>query len=62
MSKFLIGNYSMIVRNVQENTFDGMTMDSVDPAAGIWIELLCIAVFWAAGKLILKKYDYLERE
>ena len=52
----------MIVRNVQENTFDGMTMDSVDPAAGIWIELLCIAVFWAAGKLILKKYDYLERE
>lgn len=62
MSKFLIGNYSMIVRNVQENTFDGMTMDSVDPAAGIGIELLCIAVFWAAGKLILKKYDYLERE
>ena len=64
LSYFLIGNYSMIVRNVQQNRQfieEGIT-GFIDPAKGIVIELILIVVLCMAGNLVLKKYDYLERE
>ena len=64
LSYFLIGNYSMIVRNVQQNRQfieEGIT-GFIDPAKGIVIELILIVVLCIAGNIVLKKYDYLERE
>ena len=62
-SSFLIGNYSMIVRNVQENTEHGEVLTKCfDPVSGILLEISISILLIFLGKLILKKYDYLERE
>lgn len=54
----------MIVRNVQQNRQfieEGIT-GFIDPAKAIVIELILIVVLCITGNLVLKKYDYLERE
>ena len=64
LSYFLIGNYSMIVRNIQENAVDGIVNPAkyIDPSRGILIEVICMSVLFVAGQCLLRKYDYLERE
>lgn len=62
-SSFLIGNYSMIVRNVQENTEHGEVLTKCfHPVSGILLEIAISILLVFLGKVILKKYDYLERE
>lgn len=64
LSYFLIGNYSMMVRNIQENAVDGIVNPAkyIDPSRGILIEVICMSVLFVAGQCLLRKYDYLERE
>lgn len=64
LSYYLIGNYSMIVRNVQENAVDGITNSAqfIDPFLGLIIETGLFFGLFLIGQCILRKYDYLERE
>lgn len=62
-SSLLIGNYSMIVRNVQENTEHGEILGKCfHPVIGILLEIGILVLLVAVGNQILKRYDYLERE
>lgn len=61
LSYFLIGNYSMLIRNIQENRMDS-SCTFINPSIAIGIEFALIILFVCIGNAVLKKYDYLERE
>ncbi len=60
-SYFLIGNYSMLLRNKMESLYRDPASRYIDPLDALVIEAAVAIGLYVIGDIILERYDYIEK-